>query len=425
MYRNMVKIVILIIIFSMTLDARRGDKKPPVDHMAVATMMLYDGNYKMMADELNLVDTKKSNFDFSKYYTLYGMMSMKTNNYNKAVDNFHSAIDSTKTKIYKAPSHKKDKFTLYKYFFKNSKNISDKPKFDSEALRAMNIGKLYLYISEAYYKMKDYKKAIINLDLALNEGRKNPKLYIYKSDCYWKLKEYSNAFKVLNSGAAKFKEDKTILKQKFYYFVDLGMFQRAIEVSSDYLLAKRPTVRDYTLFAQILAKSNQITKAIKITEEAKLRFPQDAATGVLLAHLYLKEYKNFSAANLFEVSSYYENKYSKEASEMFRRVGENAHTIYLISQIADKKEMIKQKIALYVSRGEFLKIIGMKKALSRYNLLEDENLRYALAYSYFMQKDYKKSEYHLKKLTKSELFSKATVIRKNIENCLNSNLECI
>jgi tetratricopeptide (TPR) repeat protein len=130
-------------------------------------------------------------------------------------------------------------------------------------------------------------------------------------------------------------------------------------------------------------------------------------------------------AHLFEQGSYYDKKYLKEAAEMFRRTGELSHALYLNSMMLDSKEKTKQKVAIYVSRGEFEKVIGLKDALDRYALLNDDNMRYALAYAYYVAKDYEKSEAHLKKIQDDALFSKATVIRKNIEKCKTNPLECI
>ena len=97
----------------------------------------------------------------------------------------------------------------------------------------------------------------------------------------------------------------------------------------------------------------------------------------------------------------------------------------LNTQNIDKIEKLKQKIAIYLNAEEYRKIIGLKKALKRYKMLDDDNLRYALAYSYYMAGDYTNSEKHLKYISDNELFSKATVIRKNIEKCTNNSLECL
>ena len=52
-------------------------------------------------------------------------------------------------------------------------------------------------------------------------------------------------------------------------------------------------------------------------------------------------------------------------------------------------------------------------------------MRYALAYAYYVVKEYDQSEVHLKKIQDDALFSKATVIRKNIEKCKTNPSECI
>jgi hypothetical protein len=110
---------------------------------------------------------------------------------------------------------------------------------------------------------------------------------------------------------------------------------------------------------------------------------------------------------------------------MYRRNGDLAHALYLNSMMTDKEEKTKQKVAIFISRGEFEKVIGLKDALDRYGLLTNDNMRYALAYAYYVVKDYENAEMHLKKIDDDELFSKATVIRKNIEKCKSNSLECI
>jgi len=42
-----------------------------------------------------------------------------------------------------------------------------------------------------------------------------------------------------------------------------------------------------------------------------------------------------------------------------------------------------------------------------------------------MVKDYANAEKNLKKITDNQLFSKATIIRKNIERCKEKPMECL
>ena len=56
-------------------------------------------------------------------------------------------------------------------------------------------------------------------------------------------------------------------------------------------------------------------------------------------------------------------------------------------------------------------------------MLEDDNLRYALAYSYYMAKDYPNAEIHLKKIYDNDLFAKGTVILRDIEKSREDSAE--
>jgi len=145
----------------------------------------------------------------------------------------------------------------------------------------------------------------------------------------------------------------------------------------------------------------------------------------LLAHSYLKKQMNYTGAALLETSSYYDRKYLKDSVEIYRRVKNYPHAIFLNSLMLDKEEKLKQKVAIYIEREEYEKVIGLKAGMERNGMLKDDNLRYALAYAYYMAKDYDAAEEQLKKITDSELFGKATVIRKNIEKCKDDSMECI
>ncbi|MCW9025734.1 MAG: tetratricopeptide repeat protein, partial [Thiovulaceae bacterium] len=182
---------------------------------------------------------------------------------------------------------------------------------------------------------------------------------------------------------------------------------------------------EYIILAQLLLEAKQVDEAIKILEIAKAKFPNNAKSKILLGHVYLKKEMQHTTAYMFKRAAYKDTTYMKDAVEMHRRIKDYPHAIFLNSQISDKIEKLKQKLAIHIDRGEFEKVIGLKNALERYNLLKDDNIRYALAYSYYMSKDYDKAENNLKKIKNDDLFKKATIIRTNIEKCRNNSMECI
>lgn len=418
--KKLLYILSILLSLNISLNAKADNE---INHLALATLMIYDAKYDKANEELNLVDKKSPKFDASKFYTISGVMYSKQNKSNKAILNFHKAVEATKVKVFKAPKIRNKE----KYLFSVGSDAKKKTivKFDAKKVKQEKIDKLYMHLSQEYYKIKDYENTVISLDNAGEQGRSKAALYTLRAECFWKLKKYPEAISAINIGIETFNDDTTLLKQKFYYYADLKLYQTAIETAKLYMKKAGSGVNEYIALAQMLIAGNQTDDAILFLENTKLKFPKEPKVSLLLGHMYLKKDMKHTTASLFENSSYYDKKYLKDAVEMHRRSGNNLHALYLNSQNIDKQEKLKQKIAIYINAQEFRKVIGLKKALQRYKMLDDDNLRYALAYSYYMAGDYEKSELHLKKINDNELFNKATVIRKNIEKCKNDTMECI
>ncbi len=418
--KNFIKLCLLI---SLSASLAAQDAKTEVDHLAVATLLIYDGAYEKAKDELELVDKKSDEFDGAKYYTVKGVLASKTDDHKSAIKNYKEAIKATKTKVFKAPKS----FSKEKYLFSIGSNQKEQkaPKFDAAKVKKEKLEKLYMYLSQSYFKIKDYENTAKSLDLAGDKGRERAALFTLRAECYWKIKQYSNAITALNKGSKLFPKDPTLQKQKFYYFADLGLYQAAIDNAKRYMKQTNAGVDEYIVLAQLLFEAKQADEAIKILEVAKAKFPKDPKSKILLGHIYLKKEMKHTTAYMFKTAAYNDTKYLKDAVEMHRRIKDYPHAIFLNSQITDKVEKLKQKLALHIDRGEFEKVIALIDALERYNMLKDDNIRYAVAYSYYMSKEYDKAEQNLKKIRDDQLFKKATIIRTNIEKCRNDAMECI
>jgi predicted Zn-dependent protease len=400
-----------------------------VDHLSIASVLAFDGKFDKALHTLKSVKKDSSFYDASKFYTIHATIASRQERYEDAVGYYHQAISVTKKSKFVPP----EDLTKPKYLFSIA---SDEPKQQQaeryaalqekfEADKKLKIGQLYMQLSQLHYKNEAYLETIETLNSAGDAGRERPAHYALRADCYWKLENRENALEVLSEGASRFTEDATLLKQKFFYYNELKLYRSAVSSARTYMQRTKPSAKMYTLLAQVLMGAKEKQQAIEILEEAKALFPRDAKTKVLLAHLYLKENMNHIAANLFEEASYYDVNYTKEAAELHRRNKNLSHAIYLNARVTDKVEKLKQKVALYLDKGEFVKLIGLKDGLERYSILSDDNMRYALAYAYYMSRDYVNAEKHLKKIMDSELFSKATVIRKNIEQCVENSSGCI
>lgn len=427
MLHKIITISLVFFLAHLSLFAEEP-KEETIDHMALATMMFYDGKDDKAIHELTLAKKAKESIDWSKYYSIEGMIHLRKEAYPQAIASLKKAIETTRTKVYEAPKADEPE---RKYLFSvasDKKIIEPKitvPAFDAEKIKKEKVEELYIYLSQAYYRNKQYQETIMALDNAGSKGRDRAALFTLRAECYWNLKQYAGALDTLSRGFKLFPKDSTLLKQKFYYFAELKLYQAAIEAAKVYMTHVPANVDEHIALSQMLVSGGEENEAIKVLEEAKITFPRSAKINMLLGYLYNKKDMPHTTAHLFEQGSYIDRKYLKEAAEMYRRSGNLSHALYLNAQMENQAEKAKQQVAIYIDRGEFEKVIGLKDALDRYGLLDDDALRYALAYAYYVVKDYDEAEEHLKKIVDNELFSKATIIRKNIEKCKNNSLECI
>ena len=378
----MSKLIRLLVIVFITVSSLHA-KKDEVDFVSLATLMLKDGYYDRANDALNQVDTNQSEFDFAMFYTLKGIVLTKQQRFKVANDFFKKSIENGQ---------------------------EDKS--------------IYLYMAQNSYKLKDYKDTIEYIESAKDIIIDKPKIHSLKADSYWKLKDYDNSLLTLKEINKIFPKYYAAYKQRFYYYIELKLYKSALEDAHIYLAHAKPNEQTTLSLISALRNAKQIDRAIELAEKANLIFSKDAKVTLLLGHLYLQKEMVQATADIFDEASIKDYKYTKEAAEMLRRAKEYSQSLFKNSQMLDTKEKLKQKIAIFLEFSEFERIVATLKDLKRSKLIENEDIRYALAYSYYQINDYKECENHLKKLKRTDLFSKATELRKNMQKCKTNFWEC-
>jgi len=379
----MKKILLLLLLISLNAFAAEKNSSEEVDHLSLAALLLKDGFVNRAKDELSQVSTEDEATDLGRYYTLKGLVSTKLDLYEEANKSFLKALSF------------------------------------EEVDRT-----LYLYVAQNSYKLKNYKGALEAIVMAGPAAEEKASVFALKAECHWQLKDANEALNIINAGIKKFPSEWNFFKQRFNYLVSLKLYQSALEDAQIYLVNAKPTEKTVLSFISALRKSGDTDKAIELAEQANIRYIESADITVMLAHLYIDKEMIQAAADLFDQASIEDGKYTKEAAEMMRRAHEYILSLYKNSQMLEAKEKLKQRIAIFIEFGSYERIIASEKALIRSELIEDESIRYALAYSYYMTGEYDKCETELKQLTRPDLFSKATELRKNMQKCENNHWEC-
>ncbi|SMG63190.1 conserved hypothetical protein, partial [methanotrophic bacterial endosymbiont of Bathymodiolus sp.] len=131
-----------------------------------------------------------------------------------------------------------------------------------------------------------------------------------------------------------------------------------------------------------------------------------------------------SGAFILEQAAQYDPRLIGEASEVYRRTGRYYKSLTLTTRVRDLKVKLKQRPAIYLALKRYEQAANMKKSLYRSGLLEDENIRYALAYAYFSSGQFDAASRQIDFLKEVELFKKGVELRRMMANCSDQPWQC-
>jgi tetratricopeptide (TPR) repeat protein len=387
-------LLLLVLGLSSARTAAREQKdeqnEEEVDRLSLAARLIADGHDDRalaVLNELSKVDDKKKKddekVDRARYHLLYAT-------------------------IY-----------LHKQFWKEAK---------TSLLASLKAGQtnpsVQLMLAQANFQLEDYAGAIAALDRVPELASANPGTFTMRAEAHWKQKQPREALSALDRGIAKFPEFSKLAQMKIGYLLELSLYQEVVLVGEHYLARSNVQPADYVGVAEGLRHAKQLHEARMIMEQAHLRFPEDRDVLLQLANIYSDLGKPLSAAMLYETAAQSDPKYSFEAAELYKEAKRLARALALNARTLDAQKKLKQRMSILLDMERFELVAGMEASLSRSGLLKDENIRYALAYGYFKIGDFENAEQHLKLLTGSAVFEKATALRKAMATCREAGWSC-
>lgn len=368
----------------LTASAHAAGEEEDVDYLALASLMLRDGNLDRALLALDQVDLEAEGVDLTRYYTLRGMTHVRRNEHEPARDALELAIESGA----------------------------------ADAL-------VYIYLAQTQFHLQDYAGAIGALKGAGAAVERVPSVYHMKAQSYWLLEDHVMALATLDQASETFPDDPSFLRRKVFYLVDLGLFQRAAALGRRYLAQSEGKLEDYVALGNALRASGELQEAAVLLEQAQLHYPDSPEVRKVLAHVYIDRGQLGVAADVLYKAALLDPPLMAEAAELYRRSGQIYRALIINSQLSDQPEKFRQRLALYLQMENFEQAAAMELPLRRVGLLEDEDLRYAIAYALFKTGDFEAAETHLASLERPDLFRKAAELRRAIQDCATERWRCL
>jgi len=283
---------------------------------------------------------------------------------------------------------------------------------------------LFLSLAQINFSLQDYQAAIDAVERAGAAVERIASVYHLKAQANWLLGNQVEALAILDQAESIFTADRSFTRRKVFYLIELQLYQQAAELGRSYLADSAASADNYIAIGNALRQSGAVDEALGFLEAAHLQYPDNIDVSKVLAHSYIDAGKLHTAADIIYQAAQLDNSLMAEATELYRRAGQVYRALTLNSQITDQKAKLKQRLALYIQLLRYEQAAGMENDLERLGLLNNEDIRYALAYALFKVGEFDAAEAHLSLLSRSDLFRKAIEVRRAMQDCADDPWKC-
>jgi len=361
----------------------QAEPEEAIDYVNLAATLLKDGYLQRAKSVLDKADARQPDFDFARFYSLKGVLFHQTG---------YPLISNL-------------------YFQESIERGQDNPS-------------LYLYMARNHWQRLDYEGVIEALNRAGEAAKEIDQMYVIKAEAYKQLGRYEEAWLTLDEGIARYPEFQRFYSQKFYYLMELGFFQQALEYADRFVSTGDYSAKDYLAVSYALRENNQFAAAAALLEGAVIRNPTDDKLIELLGQVYIDQEKYLMAALVFDWASIEFPRFANKAATLYLKAEQPVRSLQLNRRIIDQQEKFRQRLGIDIFLEDFESLVTKTEPLKRYDLLKDENILYALGYAYFKNGEYDQARRYLKRVTDNQLFTKASYLFQQMEKCEDDPLLC-
>lgn len=349
-----------------------------VDRLGLAALLIKDGHFARAQAVLDEVDLAQPGLDLTRVHTLRGLVALQAQDHTRARDELVAAT-----------------------------------------ARGQVEPIVWVYLAQAQHAAGDPAAALAALERSraawdAPTGALSG-VHRLKVLCHWATRDHAGAFAALASAERRFPADADLARQRVLYLLELQLYQEAAAAGEAYLERAGRTAEAHLGLGEALRRARKPDDAARVLEAARLRHPGQERLLVALAHAHLDAGRPRSAAVVLEEAARLDAKYLAEAAELHRRAGAVDRALFLNAQVVDQAAKTRQRLGILLQRASFELACALEPRLSRLGLLDDEEVRYALAFASYRAGDLERADAQLRGITRPELFRAATDLRKAIE----------
>lgn len=355
-----------------------------VDYVGLAERLYADGHLLRAEQALRRVNVDERESDKRAFHLISGLIALQRKSYAVAVTSLTKAIEQG----------------------------------ESRALA-------HLGLAQAHFHQKSFQSALNALRRAKPTYGGISAGYLMAAQCYWSLRQHDRALAVLDRAHDTFPTDVEPRRQSVLYLVELGLYHEALVASDKLMRHDAVALDDFIAVAHALRSARQPLQVIALLEQARVYRPNNRKLKLLLAHAYHDANKPYSAGLLFESLALKHPEYSFEAAHAFKLAKRYVRALSQNARVPNSEKRFKQRLSILLEDKRFFEVSAMEKTLATLGLLDDDEIRYAMAYAHFQSAAGKKAKRHLNQIVDIRLLEQVSALRRSIATCEESGWKCL
>jgi tetratricopeptide (TPR) repeat protein len=369
--------IFLVLLLASAHAANRKAQAPEEDPVALAGLLVREGDWERAEKVLATVDPDAKGVDVARYWTLLGLTELHDKRASDAAASFQKAL--------------------------------------VVAVEGREL--LELHLARALLQSGDPTGALSALDRTGEVGANMPGVWLLRADCYEALGRPDEAWQALESGNARFPDQGALRRQQVFLLVRHGLYREARELGEGLLGRPDASKDDAVAISEALRRGGETTEAMTILEAALLQYGDDRDLLVQAARAAIDDGQPRNAGRFLERAAELDPALALEAAEAYRRGNDISAALRMNAAVADPVKKARQRLGLLLEGEAWDRAVALEDRLERLGIAADDGVAYGLAFAWFRLGELERAERRLKGIQDPEAFRRATELRQIMASC--------
>ncbi|MEC8381730.1 MAG: hypothetical protein VXZ96_15480 [Myxococcota bacterium] len=348
------------------------------ESVPLASQLVQDGHHARAQSVLDSLDESLLGEFAARYYTVSGVIALQSEEYMRARDEFHVAVE-----------------------------------FVQQGQEGADVGLLQLYIAQCSIALRAYEQAIRDLSTADQSGHE---YWVLLATAHKGLEDAEAYYYTVNEGLENHPNNLDLSLKSVDSVLWLGMVRQGFQMGSRLLERPELDAQSALQLAYAFQQHSAPSEAYWLLKTSTGRYSDSAIW--IAASAQAIETKRFSeAADMLLVLAEQDPNYAIEAAEAYRQAGAFGRALYANTLATDGEDKVRQRLGLYIASEDFVEACALVPRLNRWNILKEDPVKYGLAYAFFKLGDFDSATQYVQGITDISIFQQAASLRSAISVC--------